>query len=858
MKIPSFLRRVTPLRIALVIALLFCIIHATIELSAPNATGPLSRNGFIRLLDLKSLDLKFHARGRPVTTDPKVVVAAVDEKSIERYGLFPWNRRIIADLVDRLTEGGAKVIGFDIVFGDEDRNSSYQSVRRFMTAYDERALSPGSQLSKEMIDELRTTSAVQVELRATLAELENKLKAREDRQPPPPGALLTLQRLKAQTEKSSKNLGRARDLAVDWNDRSGKFYELMSREISDLSPDEALARAVARSPQTILGYFFLKSSEDLKSISPEVMKAASVPLKRAAVPSLFIEKEAPYGVVIEPTATDFSKFRGEKFIGVRAVLPKIAEQAKGFGNFNVLPDQDGVARKAPMLVAYDGAFYPALSLASAAKYLDQTVYPVEGMWPKVTIGHVDLGDVRIPTTERGEMLVDYYGVPQQYIPTLSVADILDGTAPATSFKDKVVLVGMTAIGTYDFRVTPFSPVTPGVYIHAATIQNILDGRFLVRQEFIVMFELIGFILLGILMGVGFGRLPAWATITGTFLFGAILYIVDVKLIFSNGYWVLNVLPFMQATLTAVAIIIYKFLTEGREKRQIRRAFQHYLNKTVVDMVIKDPSRLKLGGERRECTVFFSDVRGFTTLSEKLAPEQLVHVLNTYLTPMTDLIFKYDGTLDKYIGDAIMAFFNAPIDQSDHAIRACHVSVDMMVELERLRKAWAAEGMTHHIDIGIGLNSGPMVVGNMGTPNYFNYTAMGDTVNLGSRLEGINKEYGTNIIISQSTHALAKDHIHVREMDLVKVKGKNDPVHIYELVGKGAPVGIAKDLLDSWARGLNLYRNQKWDDAITIFDMIRTQIKIGDGPSETYIERCEIMRAEPPGPNWDGVWTMTTK
>src|SRR5262249_54489062 len=155
----------------------------------------------------------------------------------------------------------------------------------------------------------------------------------------------------------------------------------------------------------------------------------------------------------------------------------------------------------------------------------------------------------------------------------------------------------------------------------------------------------------------------------------LVYVIDVKFVFSRGIWTLNVLPTVQATVTAVAIIIYKFLTEGREKRQIRRAFQHYLNKTVVDMVIKDPSRLKLGGERRECTVFFSDVRGFTTLSEKLAPEQLVHVLNTYLTPMTDLIFKYDGTLDKYIGDAIMAFFNAPIDQSDHAVRACHVSID---------------------------------------------------------------------------------------------------------------------------------------------------------------------------------------
>ncbi len=858
MKIPSFLRRVTPLRIALTIAFAFCLLHFCIEQNLFRS-GPLSQSGFMRLLDLKSLDLKFNARGKPDVGEPKVVVAAIDEKSVERHGLWPWNRRIIADLVDKLTQGGAKVVGFDIVFGDEDRNSSYQSVRRFLTAYDERALSPSSQLSKEMLDELRTTSAAQAELKSTIAELEAKLKDREGKAPPPAGALLALQRLKAQNEKSSRNLGRARELASDWNDRSGKFYELMNREISDLSPDEALARAIGRSPQTVLGYFFLKSHEELASVDPVAMKEGASYLKRVAIPSLFVEKEAPYGLVIEPTYTDWAKFRiNERALGVRAVLPKIADPAKSFGNFNITPDRDGVARKVPLVALYDNAFYPGLALASVSKYLNETPYPIEGLWPALTIDHFNIGGVQVPTTERGEMIVDYYGDPKQYIPTISVADILDGTAKAESFKDKVVLVGTTAIGTYDWRVTPFSAATPGVYIHASAVQNVIDGRFLVRQDFIVVFEMIGFILMGILMGIGFARLPAWATIAGTFLFGAALYAIDVNFVFAKGYWILNVLPTLQATLTAVAIIIYKFLTEGREKRQIRRAFQHYLNKTVVDMVIKDPSRLKLGGERRECTVFFSDVRGFTTLSEKLAPEQLVHVLNTYLTPMTDLIFKYDGTLDKYIGDAIMAFFNAPIDQSDHAIRACHVSVDMMIELGNLRKQWAAEGMTHTIDIGIGLNSGPMVVGNMGTPNYFNYTAMGDTVNLGSRLEGINKEYGTNIIISQSTHELARNHIHVREMDLVKVKGKNEPVHIYELLGKGQATGVTKDLMDQWSRALTLYRGQKWDDAIKIFDMIRTQIKTGDGASETYIERCEMLRAEPPGADWNGVWTMTTK
>ena len=863
MKVLSWgnLRRVTPLRLAVTIALVFIVVHVTIELGQFK-TGPLSRRGFISLLDYKSLDLKFLSRATPhtnvskVVAPPAVVIAAVDEKSIDKYGLWPWNRSIIAKLVDKLTAGGAKVIAFDMVFGDPDRNSSYVTIKSFLNAYDERALSPTSQQSKDVLEGFRQSVASQTEIKSAIADVEQKLK--NDPTPSKP-ALAALARLKQTNERGTKDVSRARELAIDWNERAGKFYDTMTREIAEVSPDEALARAVRRSPQTILGYFFFYSKDEIKGLSLEALREAAAPLQRVAIPSLYIEKDAAFGQLIEKTTTDWSRIFTERAVAARPVLPKIAEAAKAFGNFNVAPDFDGVARRIPMFVAYGEQFYPALSLVAAASYRDQAIYPIESpLWPTQGIDHIILGEEQIPTTERGELIIDYYGAPESYIDAISVADILDGSAPPESFKDKVVYVGMTAIGTYDFRVTPFSAATAGVYVHAAATQNILDGRFLVRQSYIIVFEVIGFLLLGILMGVVFPRLPAWAAIVGTVLFAVAVYYLDVQFVFSRGYWMHNVLPTLQAVATAVAIIIYKFLTEGREKRQIRKAFQHYLNKTVVDMVIKDPSRLKLGGERRECTVFFSDVRGFTTLSEKLAPEQLVHVLNSYLTPMTDLIFKYDGTLDKYIGDAIMAFFNAPIDQNDHAIRACHVSVDMMTELRHLRQIWAAQGMTHTIDIGIGLNSGPMVVGNMGTPNYFNYTAMGDTVNLGSRLEGINKEYGTNIIISQSTYALARSAIHVREMDIVKVKGKNEPVHIYELIGKDAASGITKDLIEQWTRALMLYRSQKWDEAALLFEMIQSQIKPGDKPCETYMERCELLRAEPPGEGWDGVWTMTTK
>ena len=869
----AFLRRVTALRIALVIAFIFAVGHFLIEVRKFK-TGPLSQTGFIRLLDNKSLDLKFLTL-HPNTRDPvkpenmakNVVVVGIDEKSLDRHGLWPWNRRIVADLVDKLNEGGAKVIAFDAVFADQDRNSSYVSVKRFLTDYDEAALAPESASSKELNDDMKAAASAQIDLKAAIADLETR--ARET--PNARQMLASIHKLKVENERAAKATSKARELTSDLTSRSGKFYEGMRKEVASISPDEALAQAIKRAAdKTVLGYFFLGESE-LQEVRNAALIEGEKQLLASAVTSLYEiayyeqpgQKPIP---AVKPIPTDWEHllYTRENPPSPRPNLPQIGQYAKAFGNFNIAGDQDGTVRRVEMFTKYKQGLYPALSLAAIGRYYgdEAQILPLEGITAGDTFGEIAVGadenSPRIPVTKFGEMFINWYGNPERYVPRVAAADVLDGSVDKALLKDKIAFIGLTAVGTFDFRVIPHSKATPGVYVHAAAAQNIIDGRYMVRQDDVIPLELLTYILLGVLMGIVLPRIPAWASIVGMLAFGVALYAVDVAFIFSRGIWVLNVLPTIQVSLTTASIIAYKFLTEGREKRQIRRAFQHYLNKTVVDMVIKDPSRLKLGGERRECTVFFSDVRGFTTLSEKLAPEQLVHVLNTYLTPMTDLIFKYDGTLDKYIGDAIMAFFNAPIDQPDHATRACHVSLDMMEELGRLQKAWAAEGMHETIDIGIGLNSGPMVVGNMGTPNYFNYTAMGDTVNLGSRLEGINKEYGTNIIISQSTYNLAASSIYVREMDLVAVKGKKQPVHIYELVGKGTPRGTDKDLIEQWTRALELYRGQKWDEATDLFEMIRRDIKPNDGPCATYVYRCNLLRAEPPGADWNGVWKMTTK
>ena len=416
---------------------------------------------------------------------------------------------------------------------------------------------------------------------------------------------------------------------------------------------------------------------------------------------------------------------------------------------------------------------------------------------------------------------------------------------------------MTALGLYDNRPNPFSPATPGVYTHAMVVQNILDEVFLQRPPLMALFEVLAYILIGVFLAFSIPKLrPYTALVELIFVIGGI-YAIDHLFFFPKGYWVLIVYPSLMCVSIFLGLTVYGYLTEGKEKGEIRKAFQYYLSKNVVDQVLTDPQQLQLGGKKANCTVLFSDIRGFTTISEQLDAKALSELLNEYLTPMTNLVFKNNGTLDKYMGDAIMAFFGAPIEHNNHAVEGCYTALEMMEELEVLQAGWKDSNQPS-LDVGIGLNTGDMSVGNMGSKIRFDYTVMGDNVNLGSRLEGINKEYRTNIIISESTFESARDFIHAREMDLVRVKGKREPVRIYELLGKGPPPLDSKRLIEEFERALKLYRAQEWDEAIAVFDLIRTEIKIDDGPSSMYIQRCQRLKLSPPGEHWDGTYTMTTK
>ncbi|MDY6852771.1 MAG: adenylate/guanylate cyclase domain-containing protein, partial [Thermodesulfobacteriota bacterium] len=473
------------------------------------------------------------------------------------------------------------------------------------------------------------------------------------------------------------------------------------------------------------------------------------------------------------------------------------------------------------------------------------------------VERVGLGELNLPTDEAGRLLVNYRG-PAQTFPHYPIADILAGRLDKGTFKDKIVLVGPTAVGIYDLRVTPYDSVFPGVEIHANIIDNILHKDFLVRPNWSGIFDIGSIILIGLILGL---LLPKLSAMTGPFLgLGLLAVLVGGNFaFFTRGWWINIVFPVLSLVVIYIGITVFRYITEEREKRKIKGAFSSYVNPSVVNEMLKNPDMLKLGGDKRIATVLFSDIRGFTTISEKLDPEALVNLLNRYLTIMTDLVFKYDGLLDKYIGDAIMAVWGAPLAQPEHALLACRTSLDMMAELKKLQQALAEEDENiPYLDIGIGLNTGPMVVGNMGSETRMDYTAMGDAVNLGSRLEGANKQYGTNIIIGEMTFEQVKDVMYCRELDSVAVKGKKLPVRIYEMLGETGRVSEKKiNLARAFTRGLAAYKSRRFKRAEGIFMGIKEHYP-EDKPTLLYLDRVAELALNPPPDDWDGVFVMTTK
>lgn len=426
------------------------------------------------------------------------------------------------------------------------------------------------------------------------------------------------------------------------------------------------------------------------------------------------------------------------------------------------------------------------------------------------------------------------------------------------FKDKIIFVGATAVGIYDMRVTPFEETYPGVETHANITENLLNHQFMKTYYNEPLY------MMGLLLGLGiilsflishFGAVLGLFTASVSFLF---IYFIDRFFLFSKGWVTMIVFPLIEVLIIYMILTFYKYLVEERKKRELKTTFQKYVSPAVVNEILKHPENVNLGGKKEFMTVMFSDLRGFTTLSEKFEPEILSKFLNRYLTPMTRLVFKNNGTLDKYIGDAIMAFYGAPVASKAHAQQACQTALEMLEELKKLNKAFIEEKLPE-IDIGIGINTGQMSVGNMGSDIVRSYTVMGDAVNLASRLEGTNKNYGTRIIISETTFNEIKEQFACRKLDLVRVKGKHVPVTIYELVAKkqDSLAPHIQEGLQEFSKGLSLYHEKKFNEALTVFSRALNLVP-DDRPTQLYIQRCSDYIQNPPPPEWDGVYEFKTK
>lgn len=526
-----------------------------------------------------------------------------------------------------------------------------------------------------------------------------------------------------------------------------------------------------------------------------------------------------------------------------------------FADFNV--DSDNVVRRSKVDLLMDGAPYESFAATLARLKLGEPPQEnccqinAKNEYP-FTTGETK---INIPVNDDHTFLINFFGAPNSY-QTISFADVIDDAFGGIDLKDKIVLVGATPIDMrdVDFVPTSFGVRMPGVEIHANALQTILTHTFLTPQS--KSSALLLTLLIAIIGMYTFNRLKiSWSIIT--LMIGSFIYVGIASELFDTGFVLDNLHPLLAFFLTFIAAYIYRYVTADKEKRQIKEAFTHYLAGPMVDKLLKNPELLKLGGEKRELTIFFSDIADFTTISEKLDPEHLVTLLNDYLGAMTDIVIESGGTLDKYIGDAVMAFWGAPLELPNNAVVACKAALAQKQALDRLiAENKVPEGI--RLFARMGLNTGDAVVGNMGSSRRFNYTVMGDAVNLASRLEGVNKEYNTQIIISESTYERAAKEIEARELDRIRVKGKKNGVAIYELISsKGAITTQKKNGYAAFAAGLAAYRAQTWDAAEQHFTEALAELP-EDGPSRTMLERIKYYRAHPPAPDWDGVHTMKTK
>jgi adenylate cyclase len=538
-------------------------------------------------------------------------------------------------------------------------------------------------------------------------------------------------------------------------------------------------------------------------------------------------------------------------------IPAIREAAAAEGHVNLSTDADGTLRAIPLNASANGEEVPALALATVARYLRR---------PRVLDAPPSDGVVagaarRIPVDGLLRMRVNYLGGPSQLgrpgtFTVVPIADVVDNRFDPALVRDKIVLIGMAAPGFGDEHATPSTTRLRmhGVEVHANAVETILGERYLSAAGPGATLPLVW-------LAAALPALLLWALRphVAAVAVAALLvaYILAASFAFDQGLILNMVYPPAALVFGFLALAVYRVVFEQGEQRAIRRTMARYLSPTVSEHVLKDPDLLRLGGERRLMSVLFSDIRGFTTLSHALGAEELVALLNEHLSAMTEIVFRHDGVLDKYIGDAVMAFWGAPIEQPDHARRAVSTALEMIDRLLQLRDDWQRRGLPQ-LDIGIGINTGEMIVGNTGSQEHLAYTVLGDAVNVASRLEGLSKQYHVRLVVGDATRQAAGPDFAYRFLDVVAVKGRPEPLPIYEVLGPKARVDEQqRRLLEAYDAGVELYRSRRWVEADRALQHALT-INPADGPSLVYRGRIAELAESPPPADWDGVYVARTK
>lgn len=882
---------------------------------ATKSTNPLLVS--FETLDNRYNDVKYQIRGATPTTAP-VALIAIDDDSVREVGRWPWSRDLIAQMTDKLLHYQAASIAFDVIFSEPERENpkadeNFGAVveknadRVILGTFSENETRTNQTYQDYCVNEaFKANQGDQiVKLNATLIiddESDNfddinwgplfstifsvisrdvtDLKLKKYNKSTVE-ELHPFQRNALRLEITKKNF----DYCKEWltpndftlNKHNESYFAKIYQSIFDANKDKIAL--ITRSG--------VKADVGLH-LHPTLIAANSAGLNLDWKDFLvtFVEQS-----VLNP----IPQF-GEWTPNVAAIQNK----AQYTASFVADQDVDGPVRRYPLFFRSGNrlglSFIPSLALQSyvVAKGYRAEVKLVKNTSPRVKSSRVekkiasfqifDSEDKKVmdlPVDSSGRTLVNYYG-KQMSLPYVPASEIFSEseemfyyvnqvsaqtkqnefkkvfTTKKEFFKGRSVMVGATAIGIYDLRTTPLEANYPGPEIHLTMLANLYDHNFLKYWEAESKYFSWIILAFGIVISLLWSQLGAVSSfvsllVTIPIIFAADLLVLSKFQFVSSGFLMLIILAFV----SNFTITFYKYFTEELKKKQLKSTFSKYVSPAVVDELLKSEDNLKLGGRRQRMSVFFSDVRGFTTISEKLAPEELSRVLNLYLTPMTELVFANKGTLDKYIGDAIMAFFGAPIFDENHAEQACRTALQSLKKLTELQQVFKEQNLPF-IDIGIGINTGEMSVGNMGSNIVQNYTVMGDSVNLASRLEGTTKEYGIRIIINETTNQDVKGKFITREIDRVKVKGKNLPVAIFELIGeKKAGQDSVQDYLDLFQKGYELYMAKDFENALATFEKALST-KADDPVSKIYAKRCREFIEEPPPSDWDGVYIMKTK